>query len=73
MASFLFGLEQITKTKVFIDRTKIEANAGRCTFVWKRPLHSGSKGIEAFINPANYEQRGTKKLTNQIGRWGNSV
>lgn len=35
-ASFLSDLGQITETEAFIDGTKIEANAGRCTFVWKK-------------------------------------
>lgn len=38
MTNFLKELGQITDTEVFIDGTKIEANANRYTFVWKRAV-----------------------------------
>lgn len=36
MSEFLFHLDQITQTELFVDGTKIEANANRYTFVWKK-------------------------------------
>lgn len=38
MTEFLKKFEQITDTEVFIDGTKIKANAGRYTFVWKKSV-----------------------------------
>lgn len=38
MANMLYELNQITTTEVFIDGTKIEASAGRYTFVWKKAV-----------------------------------
>lgn len=38
MAQMLLELDQITKTEVFIDGTKIEAAANRYTFVWKKAV-----------------------------------
>ena len=38
MAELLHDLGQITETEVFIDGTKIEANANRYTFVWKKSV-----------------------------------
>lgn len=38
MTRFLYELEQITTTELFIDGTKIEAAANRYTFVWKKAV-----------------------------------
>ena len=38
MTQMLLDLEQITKTEVFIDGTKIEASANKYTFVWKKAV-----------------------------------
>lgn len=38
MTRMLLELEQITKTEVFIDGTKIEASANKYTFVWKKAV-----------------------------------
>lgn len=38
MARILIDWNQITDTEVFIDGTKIEANANRYTFVWKKAV-----------------------------------
>ena len=38
MVHMLYDLEQVTLTEIFIDGTKIEANANRYTFVWKKRL-----------------------------------
>ena len=38
MTQMLLELEQITKTEVFIDGTKIEASANKYTFVWKKAV-----------------------------------
>ncbi len=46
MTSFLSDLGQITETEVFIDGTKMEANAGRYTFVWKK---SATKHQNKFL------------------------
>lgn len=46
MVEFLSELGQITETEVFIDGTKIEANAGRYTFVWKK---SATKHQKKFL------------------------
>ena len=38
MTQFLHELGQITEEEAFIDGTKIEANANRYTFVWKKAV-----------------------------------
>lgn len=38
MTELLHDLGQITETEVFVDGTKIEANANRYTFVWKKAV-----------------------------------
>lgn len=38
MAEFLHSLGEITETELFVDGTKIEANANRYTFVWKKSV-----------------------------------
>ena len=38
MTHMLYELDQITDTEVFIDGTKIEADANRYTFVWKKSV-----------------------------------
>ncbi|MCI8772288.1 MAG: IS1182 family transposase [Lachnospiraceae bacterium] len=38
MAEFLYSLGEISETELFIDGTKIEANANRYTFVWKKSV-----------------------------------
>ena len=38
MTHLLYELDQITDTEVFIDGTKIEADANRYTFVWKKSV-----------------------------------
>ena len=38
MTHMLYDLDQITDTEVFIDGTKIEADANRYTFVWKKSV-----------------------------------
>lgn len=38
MTHMLYELNQITDTEVFIDGTKIEADANRYTFVWKKSV-----------------------------------
>lgn len=46
MVEFLSELGQVTETEVFIDGTKMEANAGRYTFVWKK---SATKHQKKFL------------------------
>ena len=46
MVEFLHELGQVTEEEVFIDGTKIEANAGRYTFVWKKAV---TKHQEKFL------------------------
>lgn len=38
MTELLFKLKQITDTEIFIDGTKIEADANRYTFVWRKSV-----------------------------------
>lgn len=38
MTEILHRLGQVTETEVFVDGTKIEANANRYTFVWKKSV-----------------------------------
>lgn len=38
MTEFLHDLGQVTQSEVFLDGTKIEANANRYTFVWKKAV-----------------------------------
>ena len=37
MSNALFDLGEISGETIFIDGTKIEAAANKCTFVWKKP------------------------------------
>ena len=38
VSNILFDLGEISGETIFIDGTKIEANANKYTFVWKKPL-----------------------------------
>lgn len=38
MSELLYELKQITDTEIFVDGTKIEANANKYTFVWKKSV-----------------------------------
>ena len=38
MSELLHELKQITDTEIFVDGTKIEANANKYTFVWKKSV-----------------------------------
>lgn len=69
MTELLARLDQITDTEVFIDGTKIEANANKYTFVWKK---SATKNQERFLRKTALlvgeiiDRYGFKPLWNKI-------
>ena len=46
----LYDLEEIEFKNVFIDGTKIEANANKYTFVWKKTVNKNELKLEGKIN-----------------------
>ena len=45
VSNILFDLGEISGETIFIDGTKIEANANKYTFVWKKPLQKSGKTV----------------------------
>ena len=46
----LYDIEEIEFKNVFIDGTKIEANANKYTFVWKKSVSKNELKLEEKIN-----------------------
>lgn len=57
MVEFLYNIGEISFTNLFIDGTKIEANANRYTFVWKKVVNKNEEKmfakVLAFIETIN--------------------